>query len=107
MRYNNYENDGIENNDPMWAICSRGDLSSSGAAPFGCYDTKVSNLTVHSLHWQMAINVYICFHRWYQASKHINSIALTSPAVKTNATILEIFFDHELICNILICSNVC
>ena len=46
MRYNNYKNDAIENNNPFWAICSRGDLSSSGAAPVGCYDTKVSNLSM-------------------------------------------------------------
>ena len=46
MRYNNYQNDPIEDNNPFWAICSRGDLSSSGASPVGCYDSKVSNLSM-------------------------------------------------------------
>jgi hypothetical protein len=41
-RYNNYRNDKYEQNNPDWAICARGDLSSSGATPGGCYDTKVT-----------------------------------------------------------------
>eukprot|EP01084_Bolivina_argentea_P095043 170870_1 len=48
LRYNNYKEDAIEQENPMWAICSRGDLllSDENAAPFGCYDTKVSNLSM-------------------------------------------------------------
>eukprot|EP01084_Bolivina_argentea_P255919 430647_1 len=48
LRYNNYQNDAIENNDPMWAICARGDLSppNENPSPYGCYDTKVSNLSM-------------------------------------------------------------
>ena len=46
LRYNNYKNDSIENNNPMWAICSRGDLQNKDPSPFGCYDTKVSNLSM-------------------------------------------------------------
>ena len=46
LRYNNFENDAIENGDPMWAICSRGDLQAQNASPGGCYDTKVANLSM-------------------------------------------------------------
>eukprot|EP00490_Sorites_sp_Unknown_P029332 CAMPEP_0114659680 /NCGR_PEP_ID=MMETSP0191-20121206/18316_1 /TAXON_ID=126664 /ORGANISM="Sorites sp." /LENGTH=258 /DNA_ID=CAMNT_0001885597 /DNA_START=873 /DNA_END=1649 /DNA_ORIENTATION=+ len=46
MRYNNYKEDPIENNDPVWAICARGDLESTDASPFGAYDTKASNLSM-------------------------------------------------------------
>eukprot|EP00484_Ammonia_sp_Unknown_P028596 CAMPEP_0197037422 /NCGR_PEP_ID=MMETSP1384-20130603/14642_1 /TAXON_ID=29189 /ORGANISM="Ammonia sp." /LENGTH=534 /DNA_ID=CAMNT_0042467725 /DNA_START=20 /DNA_END=1621 /DNA_ORIENTATION=- len=48
LRYNDYKQDPIENNDPMWAICSRGDLlpASEDPSPFGCYDTKVANLSM-------------------------------------------------------------
>lgn len=48
LRYNNYKNDPIENDNPMWAICSRGDLlpNNQDPAPFGCYDTKASNLSM-------------------------------------------------------------
>ncbi|ETO14283.1 hypothetical protein RFI_23087 [Reticulomyxa filosa] len=50
MRYNNYLNDPIENNDPSWAIMSRYDLSKDPSA-FGGVDTKMSNL-------EMMQNVY-------------------------------------------------
>ena len=48
MRYNDYQNDpySIDTNgkpNPMYAICSRGDLKSKGASPGGCYDTKVTS----------------------------------------------------------------
>jgi len=46
LRYNNYMNDPIENDNPMWAICSRGDLLSNGSSVFGCYDTKASNYSM-------------------------------------------------------------
>jgi len=46
LRYNNYQNDPIENDNPMWAICSRGDLSQHDPSPSGCYDTKSANLTM-------------------------------------------------------------
>eukprot|EP00483_Globobulimina_turgida_P001708 UN01710 len=45
LRYNNYTTDPLENNNPMWAICSRGDLQTRGS-PSGCYDTKASNLSM-------------------------------------------------------------
>ena len=48
MRYNDYQNDPYSidttgNPNPMYAICSRGDLKSKGASPGGCYDTKVTS----------------------------------------------------------------
>ncbi|ETO01907.1 hypothetical protein RFI_35532, partial [Reticulomyxa filosa] len=46
LRYNNYQVDPIENDSPMWAICSRGDLLKEGASPFGCYDSKASNYSM-------------------------------------------------------------
>ena len=44
MRYNNYKIDAIENNNPFWIICSRRDLSSSGASQVASYDTNVSKI---------------------------------------------------------------
>ena len=46
MRYNDYNVDGIENNDPCWAIMCRGDLYSGDekAGGFGGIDTKIANL---------------------------------------------------------------
>uniref|UniRef100_A0A7S2S049 Phospholipase B-like n=1 Tax=Mucochytrium quahogii TaxID=96639 RepID=A0A7S2S049_9STRA len=47
MRSNDYKTDPysfdgkVEN--PLYAICSRGDLSLNGSEPTGCYDTKVSS----------------------------------------------------------------
>lgn len=41
MRYNNYKNDIIEENQPMWAIMSRGDLMSDNPGCFGGIDTKI------------------------------------------------------------------
>ena len=35
----------MENNNQFWVICSRVDLSSSGASPVGCYDTNLSMLS--------------------------------------------------------------
>ena len=46
LRYNDYTNDPLEHGDPMWAICSRGDLSKDEPKPAGCYDTKVANLSM-------------------------------------------------------------
>ncbi|CAK9038124.1 Phospholipase-B 81 (PLB) [Durusdinium trenchii] len=47
LRYNDFEKDALsfdgQRQNPLYAICSRGDLSDSGAASFGCYDTKVTN----------------------------------------------------------------
>ena len=47
LRYNDYENDPYSYDgtapNPMYAICSRGDLKSSGASAGGCYDTKVTS----------------------------------------------------------------
>jgi len=46
MRYNDYKTDPLAHGSPMEAICSRGDLlPGSQASPFGCYDTKVTNVT--------------------------------------------------------------
>lgn len=42
MRYNNYQEDEYSENNPMYSICSRGDLLSPPMAG-GCYDTKVLN----------------------------------------------------------------
>jgi len=56
LRYNNYKEDAIENNNAMWAICSRGDLLAKDAAPFGCYDTKMANLTMIRSMQAMVIN---------------------------------------------------
>ena len=47
MRYNDYKNDPYSEGNPYNAICSRGDLvSGAKASPGGCYDTKVTNLTM-------------------------------------------------------------
>jgi len=43
MTYNNYLQDPMENNNPMWAISSRGDLTQSNATPFGGLDSKVTS----------------------------------------------------------------
>ena len=44
MRYNNYKEDDIENNDPCWAIMCRGDLySGNQASDGGGIDTKLAN----------------------------------------------------------------
>jgi len=43
MRYNNYLNDPIEENNPGWAIMSRFDLSDPDPSAFGGIDTKMSN----------------------------------------------------------------
>ena len=48
MRYNDYKNDpySIDTTgrpNPMYAICSRGDLKLKDASPGGCYDTKVTS----------------------------------------------------------------
>lgn len=48
MRYNDYKNDPYSidttgNPNPMYAICSRGDLKSKGPSPGGCYDTKLTS----------------------------------------------------------------
>lgn len=45
MRYNNYLNDEIQNNNPTWAIMNRGDLQNgSDASAFGGVDTKIASL---------------------------------------------------------------
>ena len=41
MRYNNYKSDELENNNPMWAIMSRGDLLNENPGCFGGIDTKI------------------------------------------------------------------
>merc|ERR1739848_430504 len=43
LRYNDYLNDPLSEGNPMWAICSRGDLTATNPGPFGCYDTKVTS----------------------------------------------------------------
>ena len=45
MRYNDYLNDPYEEKNPMWAICSRGDLKTQNPSAGGCYDTKVTELS--------------------------------------------------------------
>jgi Phospholipase B len=42
LRYNDYKNDPYAGGDPWNAICSRGDLASSGS-PDGCLDTKAGS----------------------------------------------------------------
>jgi len=44
MRYNDYLNDPYSHGDPGKAICSRFDLDPTNPGPFGCYDTKVTNI---------------------------------------------------------------
>lgn len=44
MRYNDYKNDPYSEGDSCNTICCRGDLKNSNPGPFGCYDTKVSNM---------------------------------------------------------------
>jgi len=46
LRYNNYLNDPLQDRDPKHAICSRYDLDTQDPKPFGCYDTKLSNLAM-------------------------------------------------------------
>jgi len=43
MRYNDYENDPLEQDNPTWAIMARADLLQQNPSPFGGYDTKVAN----------------------------------------------------------------
>ena len=48
MRYNNFKNDPYSidttgNPNPMYAICSRGDLKPTNPSAGGCYDTKVTS----------------------------------------------------------------
>jgi len=47
MTYNNYEHDPLENDNPMWAISSRGDLTQSNPTPFGGLDSKVTSSSMH------------------------------------------------------------
>ena len=44
MRYNDYPNDPLSHNNPMDAICSRGDLVKGSPSPGGCYDSKCADL---------------------------------------------------------------
>ena len=46
MRYNNFKNDILENNNPMWAIMSRGDLKEKNQNIIGGIDTKLSNFSM-------------------------------------------------------------
>ncbi len=55
MRYNNYEEDPIENGNPGWAIMSRYDLGFPAEA-FGGVDTKV-RIPLYLFSWLV---VYMC-----------------------------------------------
>ena len=44
MRYNDFEKDALENNDPCWAVMCRADLYESDARGSGGIDTKVADL---------------------------------------------------------------
>ena len=50
MRYNDYRRDPLSFDgtaqNPMYAICSRGDLKAAGPETGGCYDTKLANHTM-------------------------------------------------------------
>ena len=56
MRYNDFPNDKYSGGSPWGAICSRGDLDPTMAAPDGCYDTKVSDLAMARDRRTLAIN---------------------------------------------------
>ena len=62
MRYNDYKNDPLSHNNPMDAICSRGDLlggSHTTRSTDGCYDTKVSSwaaMQERGTLWAEAVN---------------------------------------------------
>ena len=56
MRYNDFPNDKYSGGSPWGAICSRGDLDPTEAAPDGCYDTKVSDLAMARDRRTLAIN---------------------------------------------------
>eukprot|EP01084_Bolivina_argentea_P135746 239147_1 len=46
MRYNNYKNDPLEQNNPTWAMMNRADLlASDEASAFGGVDTKIADLS--------------------------------------------------------------
>jgi len=56
MRYNDFPNDKYSGGSPWGAICSRGDLDPTNPRPDGCYDTKVSDLSMARNRVALAIN---------------------------------------------------
>jgi hypothetical protein len=56
MRYNDYLEDPYSENNPMRAICSRGDLQQNNPIPSGCYDTKVTQASMVHNRESLAIN---------------------------------------------------
>jgi len=50
LRSNDYSHDPYSKGDPTHAVCARGDLMKDHPSMMGCYDTKVSNM---SLFWNM------------------------------------------------------
>merc|ERR1711920_166813 len=54
LRSNDYLNDQYSGGDPTHAVCARGDLKTGDPIMLGCYDTKVSNL---SMFWNMTSDV--------------------------------------------------
>ncbi|XP_030063018.1 phospholipase B-like 1 isoform X2 [Microcaecilia unicolor] len=56
MRYNNYRADPYAKNNSCNTICCRGDLVPVSPSPFGCYDSKVADITLASQFTAFAIN---------------------------------------------------
>ncbi|XP_058511746.1 phospholipase B-like 1 isoform X2 [Ochotona princeps] len=56
MRYNNYESDPYSRGDPCRTICCRLDLTKTNPVPFGCYDTKVSDVHLASQYTAYAVS---------------------------------------------------
>ncbi|KAG8513806.1 Phospholipase B-like 1 [Galemys pyrenaicus] len=56
MRYNNYEKDPYSEGDPCNTICCREDLNALNPSPGGCYDTKVSDISLASENTAYAIS---------------------------------------------------
>nr|XP_033791098.1 phospholipase B-like 1 [Geotrypetes seraphini] len=56
MRYNNYKADPYAEKNPCNTICCRGDLASERPEAFGCYDSKVSDVTLASQFTAFAIS---------------------------------------------------
>ncbi|XP_028601787.2 phospholipase B-like 1 isoform X1 [Podarcis muralis] len=56
MRYNNYTKDPYTRHNPCNTICCRGDLNPESPMPAGCYDSKVSDLSMATNFAAYAIN---------------------------------------------------
>lgn len=56
MRYNDYRHDPYSQGNPLHSICCRNDLTTENPQPFGCLDTKATNITMATRMQAYAIN---------------------------------------------------